>query len=126
MPVFAEGLHPDSRPPVAAGFHSTRCCNRIWLAQNSAAGPASFRTPMKPLRLAATPTRNRRLNEILGLILLVAAALLLLALASYNPTDPSFNTVGGALSGAALGTGPAHNWTGIIGAYFADAMLQLL
>ncbi len=82
---------------------------------------------MKPLRLVATPTRNRRLNEILGLIVLVAAALLLLALASYTPSDPSFNTVGDAISPAAsLATGPAHNWTGMVGAYFADAMLQLL
>ncbi len=81
---------------------------------------------MKPLRLIATPTRNRRLNEILGLIVLVAAALLLLALASYTPSDPSFDTIGGVISGAALGTGPAHNWTGMVGAYFADAMLQLM
>ena len=56
---------------------------------------------MKPLRLVATPTRNRRLNEILGLIVLVAAALLLLALASYTPSDPSFDTVGDAISPAA-------------------------
>lgn len=82
---------------------------------------------MKPLHLIATPTRNRRLNEILGMIVLVAAALLLLALASYTPSDPSFNTVGDAISPAAsLANGPAHNWTGMVGAYFADAMLQLI
>jgi len=82
---------------------------------------------MKPLRLIATPTRNRRLNEMLGLILLVAAALLLLALASYTPSDPSFNTVGSAPAAASsLAAGPAQNWTGMIGAWFADAMLQLL
>jgi S-DNA-T family DNA segregation ATPase FtsK/SpoIIIE len=77
---------------------------------------------MKPLRLISTPTRNRRMNEILGLIVLVAAGLLLLALASYTPSDPSFNTVGGT----GLGTRPAHNWAGVLGAYVADAMLQLL
>ena len=77
---------------------------------------------MKPLRLISTPTRNRRLNEILGLTLLVAAGLMLLALASYTPSDPSFNTVGGT---AGSGT-PASNWTGMIGAWFADAMLQIL
>ncbi len=76
---------------------------------------------MKPLRLTATPTRNRRLNDILGLIVLVAAGLLLLALASYTPSDPSFDTVGGG-----AGAHPAHNWAGIVGAYFADAMLQVL
>jgi DNA segregation ATPase FtsK/SpoIIIE, S-DNA-T family len=91
---------------------------------------------MKPLRLASTPTRNRRLNEILGLVVLVAAGLLFLALATYTPTDPSANTVGGyapAASrsgvGARLGTdlvGPAHNWTGLIGAWLADAVLQTI
>ncbi len=76
---------------------------------------------MKTLRLVSAPTRYRRLNEILGLTLLVAAALLLLALASYTPTDRSFNTVGGYISGR-----PAHNWTGLVGAYLSDAMLQLI
>ena len=72
---------------------------------------------MKTLRLVSAPTRNRRLNEILGLMVLVAAALLLLALASYTPTDPSFNTIGGT---------SAHNWTGLLGAGIADALLQVL
>jgi S-DNA-T family DNA segregation ATPase FtsK/SpoIIIE len=76
---------------------------------------------MKTIRLVSTPTRNRRLNEIIGMVVLVAAALLLLALASYTPTDPSFNTVGHYVSGR-----PAHNWTGMVGAYFSDAMLQLI
>ena len=76
---------------------------------------------MKTIRLVSTPTRNRRLNEIIGMVVLVGAALLLLALASYTPTDPSFNTVGHYVTGR-----PAHNWTGIVGAYFADAMLQLI
>ncbi len=75
---------------------------------------------MKPLRIVLSPTRNRRLNEILGLMLLVAAGLLLLALASYTPSDPSFNTVGGYAVGR-----PAHNWTGLVGAYLSDAMLQM-
>ncbi len=76
---------------------------------------------MKTIRLVSTPTRNRRLNEIIGMVVLVAAALLLLALASYTPTDPSFNTVGRYVTGR-----PAHNWTGMVGAYLADAMLQLI
>jgi S-DNA-T family DNA segregation ATPase FtsK/SpoIIIE len=76
---------------------------------------------MKTLRLVSTPTRNRRLNEIFGLSLLVAAGLLLLALVSYTPTDRSFNTVGGYVMGR-----PAHNWTGIAGAYLSDAVLQLI
>ena len=85
---------------------------------------------MKPLRLVSTPTRNRRLNEILGLVVLVAAGLLLLALASYTPSDPSADTVGGfAASGAHLAAklhGPAHNWTGLAGAWIADALLQTI
>jgi S-DNA-T family DNA segregation ATPase FtsK/SpoIIIE len=82
---------------------------------------------MKSLRLVSAPTRYRRLNEILGLSVLVAAVLLLLALASYTPSDPSFNTAGGyAVKTTQFGAGLAHNWTGIVGAYLADAMLQLL
>ena len=48
---------------------------------------------MKPLTLITTPTRNRRLNELVGLLLLLAASLLLLALISYHPSDTSFDTV---------------------------------
>jgi S-DNA-T family DNA segregation ATPase FtsK/SpoIIIE len=90
---------------------------------------------MKPLRLISTPTRNRRLNEIIGLVVLVVAGLLFLALATYTPTDPSANTVGGYAAaarsglGARLGAdliGPAHNWTGLIGAWLADAILQTI
>ncbi len=77
---------------------------------------------MKPLRLIATPTRNRRLNEVLGLLVLVSAILLLLALVSYAPSDPSLNTVG-ALAPA---NRSAHNWIGPIGSYIADALLQVL
>lgn len=66
-----------------------------------------------------SPTRSRKLNEMLGLIVLVAAGLVLLALVSYSPSDPSFNTVGGG-----AGTRLAHNWTGMVGAYVADLLLQ--
>jgi S-DNA-T family DNA segregation ATPase FtsK/SpoIIIE len=76
---------------------------------------------MNSLRLVSTPTRYRRLNEILGLTVLVGAVLLLLALASYTASDPSFDTVGGYATGR-----PAHNWTGMVGAYVSDALLQVL
>jgi S-DNA-T family DNA segregation ATPase FtsK/SpoIIIE len=75
---------------------------------------------MKPLVLALTPTRNRRVNEVTGMVLLVAASLLFLALASYCPTDPSFNTVGSYAAGR-----QAHNWTGLIGASISDMLLQI-
>jgi len=77
--------------------------------------------PMKPQRLVYSPTRSRRLNEMLGLIVLVAAGLLLLSLVSYTPSDPSFNTAGGI-----AGPHPARNWTGLVGAYASDLLLQTL
>src|SRR5581483_8625474 len=76
---------------------------------------------MKSQRLVFAPTRSRRLNEMLGLIVLVAAALLLLSLVTYNPADPSLNTVGGG-----AGIHPAHNWAGLVGAYLSDILLQVL
>ncbi len=76
---------------------------------------------MKTLRFVIAPTRNRRLNEILGLIVLAVAVLLTLALVSYTATDPSFDTVGGYVSGR-----PAHNWTGLAGAWLADLLLQTI
>ncbi len=66
-----------------------------------------------------SPTRNRRLNELIGLLLLACALLLLLALASYTPLDPSLDTAGGYLSGR-----PAHNWVGLLGAGISDLLLQ--
>src|SRR5580692_9082754 len=88
---------------------------------------------MKPLRLVSTPTRNRRLNEILGIAVMACAGMLLLALATYTPTDPSADTVGGYVAtGTGLGArlaeihGSAHNWTGLVGAWLADALLQLI
>jgi DNA segregation ATPase FtsK/SpoIIIE, S-DNA-T family len=77
--------------------------------------------PMKPQRLVYSPTRSRRMNEMLGLIVLVAAGLLLLSLVSYTPSDPSFDT-----AGALVGTRPAHNWTGLVGAYLSDLLLQVV
>src|ERR1700759_5505611 len=55
---------------------------RMCQGERGRAPPFYEGSPMKPIRLVSTPTRNRRLNEIIGMIVLVAAALLLLALAS--------------------------------------------
>ena len=65
------------------------------------------------------PPGNRRLNELVGFLLCVSALLLFLALASYSPLDPSWNS-------ASVLTGPhaARNWIGVVGAYTADALLQ--
>jgi S-DNA-T family DNA segregation ATPase FtsK/SpoIIIE len=51
-----------------------------------------------------------------GSALLALALLLLLALASYRPSDPSLNTSAG---------GPVKNWLGAPGAYASDFLLSL-
>jgi S-DNA-T family DNA segregation ATPase FtsK/SpoIIIE len=76
---------------------------------------------LKVRRLVTSPTRSRRLNEMLGLIVMVAAGLLFVALCTYAPSDPSFNSVGGS-----PGPHPAQNWAGIAGAWFADLTLQIV
>ena len=65
------------------------------------------------------PTGNRRLNELVGFLLCVSALLLFLALASYSPLDPSWNS-----ASILTGSHAARNWIGIVGAYIADALLQ--
>jgi DNA segregation ATPase FtsK/SpoIIIE, S-DNA-T family len=66
-----------------------------------------------------TPTKNRRLNELVGLLLCVSALLLFLALASYSPLDPSLNS-----APILTGSHGARNWIGILGAYLSDVVLQ--
>jgi len=66
-----------------------------------------------------TPTRNRRLNELVGILLCVSALLLFLALASYSPLDPSLNSASVLTNSHA-----ARNWIGIFGAYLSDLILQ--
>jgi S-DNA-T family DNA segregation ATPase FtsK/SpoIIIE len=66
-----------------------------------------------------TPTRNRRLNELVGFLLCVSALLLFLALASYSPLDPSLNS-----ASILTGSHAARNWIGILGAYLSDLILQ--
>ena len=73
---------------------------------------------MKYFLRAFTPTRNRRLNELIGFLLFVSATLLFLALASYSPLDPSLNTAG------SLDSGSARNWIGLFGAMLSDLLLQ--
>jgi S-DNA-T family DNA segregation ATPase FtsK/SpoIIIE len=66
-----------------------------------------------------TPTKNRRLNELVGFLLCVSALLLFLALASYSPLDPSLNS-----ASILTGSHAARNWVGILGAYLSDVVLQ--
>jgi DNA segregation ATPase FtsK/SpoIIIE, S-DNA-T family len=74
---------------------------------------------MKPIRIAQTPTRNRPLNMLLGAVLMLAAALLLLSLATYHPSDPSFDSSTGATAPHVV-----HNLVGPSGAYLSDVLLQ--
>ena len=75
---------------------------------------------MSPFARAFTPTSNRRLNELIGFLLFVAAILLFLALVSYSPLDRSLNT-----AGPPPPSRPARNWVGML-LVFAPGMLGLL
>ncbi len=73
---------------------------------------------MKPIRIVLSPTRSRPANMFLGLVLVLVALLLFLALATYRATDPSLNT--------ATDSAVARNWIGLFGAYLGDLLLQSL
>ena len=63
-------------------------------------------------------SRQRRIEELAGFVLLLAALFLLFCLASYHAFDPSWNTVTESQS--------PRNLTGLWGAYTADLLLQTL
>jgi len=65
------------------------------------------------------PTGNRRLNELIGFLMCVSALLLFLALVSYSPLDPSWNS-----ASVLTGSHAARNWIGVVGAFTADMLLQ--
>jgi S-DNA-T family DNA segregation ATPase FtsK/SpoIIIE len=75
---------------------------------------------MKAFSRIFNPTSNRRLNELIGFLLCVSALLLFLAIASYSPLDPSFNSA--SVLTTARG---ARNWIGIVGAVSSDLCLQV-
>jgi len=74
---------------------------------------------MKYFSQIFAPTNNRRLNELIGFLLCVSGLLLFLALASYSPLDPSFNS-----ASVLTGSRAARNWIGLVGAIVSDLMLQ--
>jgi S-DNA-T family DNA segregation ATPase FtsK/SpoIIIE len=76
---------------------------------------------MKPIRIVLSPTRNRPLNIVLGLMLVLTALLLLLALATYHAADPSLNTASGE-----AGPHAVRNWVGLCGAWVSDLLLQAI
>jgi len=65
------------------------------------------------------PTGNRRLNELIGFLMCISALLLFLALVSYSPLDPSWNS-----ASVLTGSHAARNWIGVVGAFTADMLLQ--
>ena len=95
------------------------------LAASELSMPRKRTSPVRPnasmnFSRPFTPTANRRLNELIGFLLFVFAILLVLALVSYSPLDPSLNTAATPAAGK-----PAHNWIGVVGAFVADIALQL-
>jgi S-DNA-T family DNA segregation ATPase FtsK/SpoIIIE len=74
---------------------------------------------MKYFAQIFAPTNNRRLNELIGFVLCVSGLLLFLALASYSPLDPSFNS-----ASVLTGSQSARNWVGLVGAIVSDLLLQ--
>jgi len=61
---------------------------------------------------------RRRLAELAGLVLIAAAVILILAMLTYDSSDPSINTAGGR--------GSVNNLLGYPGAVLADLALQTL
>ena len=58
-----------------------------------------------------------RSSALIGAVLLALGAIMLfLALVSYSPSDPSFNTAAGNVE---------NNWMGLIGSYASDLLLSL-
>ena len=67
------------------------------------------------------PTKHSRLNEAVGLVLLMLTILLLLSLVSYHPSDPSLNVSRDSLNPSKIG-----NYVGRFGATLSDLLLQVL
>jgi len=68
----------------------------------------------------ATPSsRSTRIAEFLGLLAFAVALMLLIALATYNPQDPAPFFKAGA-------SGPARNFIGPVGAFFAELLIPQL
>jgi S-DNA-T family DNA segregation ATPase FtsK/SpoIIIE len=60
---------------------------------------------------------NSRSNEIIAVVLLALAVLVFLCLVSYNPMDPTFNTVSSQ---------KIQNWIGVVGANFAEFLISIV
>ena len=63
-----------------------------------------------------SPTQHRRLNEIVGFLLLSLGLVMLLSLISYHTQDPSFDTASAARP---------LNLVGYPGSYLSDLFFQI-
>ena len=63
-----------------------------------------------------SPTQHRRLNEIVGFLLLSLGLVMLLSLISYHTQDPSFDTASAARP---------LNLVGYPGSYLSDLFFQM-
>ncbi len=70
--------------------------------------------------MASSDKRKILIREIIAISCLALAVFIGCCLISYNPSDPSFNTVDSS------GIGDVNNWGGIVGSYLADALFQLI
>src|SRR5436305_12169332 len=64
-----------------------------------------------------TPTRSRRLNEVVGLVCLAGGLLLLISLSSYHYADRSWDS--------ATAVAKPMNLAGPLGSHVADLFLQM-
>jgi DNA segregation ATPase FtsK/SpoIIIE-like protein len=62
------------------------------------------------------PGQSKRLNEVTGFLFLATGILFLLSMASFQPRDPSWDTVAGNIH--------TNNLIGPVGAHIADVFLQ--
>jgi S-DNA-T family DNA segregation ATPase FtsK/SpoIIIE len=69
--------------------------------------------------VGATSTLSRRASEFAGVALFAASLIWLIALASYEPTDPVWLITTGT-------THPPANFVGLVGAFVAEVSYQLL
>jgi DNA segregation ATPase FtsK/SpoIIIE, S-DNA-T family len=64
-----------------------------------------------------SPTRTPRLNEAVGILLLLVSLAMWLSLLSFSGSDPSWNTASAAVH--------THNLLGLVGARWSDFLLQI-
>jgi DNA segregation ATPase FtsK/SpoIIIE, S-DNA-T family len=75
------------------------------------------RAPEMSTKSRTKPSGKKTLgNEVLAVVLVVAAILILLSIFTYDPKDPSFNSVGPQRD--------PRNLIGIVGAFISDVFLQ--